>query len=160
MNKILVSLIFLSSLASAGSYTTHYTIYKPAMGDTDYVIPFATGMDNIDTVIWDLNTSTTSIYAQLQSTSSALTDEIARATAREDTIGVSTGNIYSALNSTATSLSNHISLAGTAHGGIIPSSATGIYPLSISGTATEAIHASTASNVTTNADLKIGRAHV
>lgn len=32
-----------------GTYTTNYNLYKPAKGDTDYVSPFATSMDTIDT---------------------------------------------------------------------------------------------------------------
>jgi len=57
------------------------------------------------------------------------------------------------LTSTAAALSGHIALTGSAHGGIIPSSATGTYPLSISGNATTATTATTATNVTTNANL-------
>lgn len=69
--------------------------------------------------------------AQLTSTASALTAEITRSTDRDIAIGLSTSSIYSTLNSTAIALSDHQALLGTAHGGVIPSSATGNYLLRV-----------------------------
>lgn len=104
------------------------------------------------------------IYAALSSTASALTAETARAIARENAIGASTGtinsdlqaykttvqlstaSIYTALNSTAAALTAETAARIARDFELIPSSAQGIYPLSISGNAATATSANSATN--------------
>jgi hypothetical protein len=51
--KILSLILALAVNATAGTYTSDLLLYKPAVGDTNYVTPFATGMDTLDSAIPD-----------------------------------------------------------------------------------------------------------
>lgn len=52
MLKIILPFLFAVN-AAAGTYTTDLLLYKPAARDTNYVAPFATGMDTLDAAIPD-----------------------------------------------------------------------------------------------------------
>lgn len=67
MLKILIPILLYVSNAMAGTYTTNLQLYKPATGDTNYVVPFATSMNTLDSYVWGLYTSTYT-YAQKDST--------------------------------------------------------------------------------------------
>lgn len=58
MFKLLPLILALSTNASALSYTTHFNLAKPTTGDTNYVTPFNTGMDTIDSTMYDLGLAT------------------------------------------------------------------------------------------------------
>lgn len=58
-----LALLFLTSIAWAGTYTTDLQLYKPATGDTNYVAPFATGMDTLDAAIPDKRVNKIAVFA-------------------------------------------------------------------------------------------------
>jgi len=76
--SVIVPFIILSfvSLLLAGTYTTNLHLYKPAKYDTDYVVPFAAGMDTIDAYVNSLSVSTSSLSASTSTLNSNLSTEI------------------------------------------------------------------------------------
>ena len=62
MKTLLTILLFAGNL-TAGSYTSDLNLYKPAKYDTNYITPFATGMDTLDAAIPDKRSGKNPIFA-------------------------------------------------------------------------------------------------
>jgi len=71
MIKIILVALLSSTAAQAGSYTTFLNLYKPATGDTNYVVPFANSMTTIDTLLGTAPTTYINLGEMITSTSIA-----------------------------------------------------------------------------------------
>ena len=61
--KLITLILALAVNASALTYTTDLNLAKPAVGDTNYVTPFATGMDTLDAAIPDKRVNKVAVFA-------------------------------------------------------------------------------------------------
>jgi len=130
MKKILLAVIMIigSKAWAVDTYTTNLHLTKPGPSSLNWAGKINGDFDILDSTIGTISISTGAIQSDIAI-------EVSDRQQADLAIGLSTGTNYAAINSTAIALTNEIINRQQADLLLIPSSATGTYPLSISGNA-------------------------
>lgn len=150
MKKLLFSLLLSSQFAMAGTYTPHYSLYKPIAGDIDYVTPFANSMDTIDNALYGFSLGISTV-AGAHVVLDNSTNTFISSTTFKNQVYVSSNIIVIGSGTFNSVYATNFYGAGNNLTGVIYSTATGTYPLSISG-----ISASGTANVLKAGDTMTG----